>query len=195
MATAATILSQNSVGPVRHSLVRFSNLRGRQPELEPPCPGDFLHLNLSAGAGRSASFKCCHSTDNSRFHAAYPATCAPNAAGSLACRAAVLPGGPPPSATYLTRKSSSFAARLAFSAARNTSYSTLRSPGLSCCSWHNSPSFESINFSGFLASLRSWARDGYWTLVLWDFSPDSPEAILARQKIRTFVHQYLGIGG
>ena len=106
-----------------------------------PSRGDFPYLNLGLLAGRSASFKCCYSTDNSPFRPAYHATCAPNAAGRLACPAPLLPGGCSPNATYRTRNSSSLAARLAFSAACNTSYAALRSPSLSFCSWHNAPPF------------------------------------------------------
>jgi hypothetical protein len=130
--------------PKEASLARWSGLaisKEGNRELRLPSRGDSSVPKLGPLAGRSASFGCRHSSDNSPFRPAYHAACAPHTAGSLACPAALLPGLPPPSATYRTRNSSSLAARLAFSATRNTSCSTLRSPSLSLCSWHNSPSF------------------------------------------------------
>jgi len=131
---------------------------GRNLSSELLSRGDFVYLDLGPFAGSSTSFKCCYSTDNSRFHPAYLATCTSNTAGSFACCAALASCSLSTLATYRTRKSSSLAARLTFGAARNTSCTTLRSPGLSFCSWHNSPSFQSVNFSRLSASIRSWAR-------------------------------------
>src|SRR5262249_53388801 len=109
------------------------NLQEGSPRLGLPSRGDFRPC-LGPFCRRGGSFKCCHSTDNSPFYQAYPATCSPNTASSLACSAAFLPGCPPPGVTYRTREFSSLAAS-------NTSCSTRRSSGLSFCSWHRLPFF------------------------------------------------------